>query len=610
VYICAVQRVIVSVRRRGDAQIAEFEVPTDLSASELAQQFAEILGAPTGATPLAIQVASLGRALAPNETLAEAGVWDGASLVLARVGDPNEVTAMVPLTSNRSRLLPAPAPPVLSLPPEERPRCSLTPLLGAAVVLLGLLVGGLFLLRPVAPPPPAAAPLQPPVQAAEPTAAPTERPTATLNLSLATRLPSSTPSGSDEQAAWTQLLHQLDQVWGSDWPSSISLLQAFHTQYPTRASATDKLYAAFVEYGRALQDAGATSDAAEQFQQAIRLAPQRREARDQLAALTPPPNEQPPAVAAPAPPQVVVVPSATPIPQPVAAALPPAPPPPPLETVTPACDTTSVDTACPLADGSQVQASIETPGGRGFYWFGIPSPDMRVQVRVDGAACPCALLVFADLVDETTTPVLSASGGQASATVLDQVIHAPGAYVLEVVPDQQGDPHSGGYGLAVALSVAPTPEPTSTPVAIVEQQPPLPTATPVPIPVPPVVAHAASDAADQVRTLGLLPQVATADLFSAGGPGTVAAQDPPAGTPLQPGSTVKLLVASGNVVVPAVVGMTEQDATTSLRQVGLEVTIRRARRLDVPAGRVADVNPGSGGVAAAGSNVLLTVSQG
>jgi hypothetical protein len=624
-----VQRVIVSVRRRGDAELADFEVPTDLTGAELAEQFAGILGAPGGTAPLTIQLVSRGRVLAPRETLAEAGVWDGASLVLARAEDPLEVTALLPVASGRGRLamLPISAPPALVLPPEEPRRRSLAPLLGVVVLALALLVGGLFLFRPLAPTP-SASPVASPAPTA-PLATQTPQPAVTL-LSLAVATPA--PTGVDDRATWAQLLGQLDLVWGSDWPSSISLLQAFHTQHPTQTGATDKLYAAFVEYGRALRDAGAASDAAEQFQQAIRLAPQRLEARDELAALAPvptepavaaaPPGNEPRVAAPPAPPAAEPRLVAAPAPPPPGASGPPetsapadqpapadAPPSGPPPATAPNCDSSDVDKACPLADGSQVQAAIDAPAGRQFYWFGVPTPDMRLQIRVDGPACPCGLLVFSDQVDEAVQPLASAAAGASTLTVLDQVMPDPGAYVLELVPDQASDPRTDGYVLAVSLQPR-LPDPSPTPPAAVEQPPPLPTPTPVLVPVPPVAARQASEAVERLRALGFQAQVSGADLFSATGAGTVAAQDPPAGTSLPSGSNVMLLVATGNVVVPAVLGMSEQDATTALRQAGLDLTIRHARQSNVPAARVANASPGPGSVLPAGSNVLLTISQG
>jgi hypothetical protein len=256
-----------------------------------------------------------------------------------------------------------------------------------------------------------------------------------------------------------------------------------------------------------------------------------------------------------------------------------------------------------------VQAAIAAPAGRQFYWFGVPTPDLRLQIRVDGPACPCGLLVFSDQVDESTQPVASAIAGASTSTVLDQLVHDPGAYVLELVPDQASDPRTDGYALAVSLQPRP-PDPTPTPVPAVEPPPPQPTPTAVLVPVPPVAARQASEAVERLRALGFQAQVSGADVFSAAGAGTVGAQDPPAGTPLPSGSSVMLLVATGNVVVPAVLGLSEQDATTALRRAGLDLTIRHARQSNVPAARVANANPRPGSVLPAGSNVLLTISQG
>jgi serine/threonine-protein kinase len=133
---------------------------------------------------------------------------------------------------------------------------------------------------------------------------------------------------------------------------------------------------------------------------------------------------------------------------------------------------------------------------------------------------------------------------------------------------------------------------------------------PLPVPVPPVVARPINEALDRVRAVGLVPRAQTADRYSAGGPGTVAAQDPPAGALLPPGGAVTLLVASGNVLVPNVIGLSEQDAWNALHESGFEIDTRRGRRSNVDVGRAADVNPSPGNALPAGSTVILTISQG
>ena len=288
----------MSIRRRDDGQASDFEVPTDVGAAEVAAQLAQALGEPAGSAPLELRIAGLGRSLRPDETFAQAGVFDGATLILARANDPLErVTSLaVPDGRTDGMLVPLPPPPALALPPEDVRARSPWPFVALGVLLLAVIGLGVWFVRsrdepattstPVAPAP--APTLESEVTVSPPTAAPTLAPT--LAPTSAATLASAQPRP-DEDAAWGALLAQLDSVWGVDWPASIGLLQAFHSQYPTRASATDKLYAALIEYGRALREAGALSAASDQFDQAVRLAPQRFEAREELAALMPAPTE-------------------------------------------------------------------------------------------------------------------------------------------------------------------------------------------------------------------------------------------------------------------------------------------------------------------------------
>jgi len=73
---------------------------------------------------------------------------------------------------------------------------------------------------------------------------------------------------------------------------------------------------------------------------------------------------------------------------------------------------------------------------------------------------------------------------------------------------------------------------------------------------------------------------------------------------------VILLIASGDVIVPAVLGMPEEQALAQLRAAGFQVTTRHAPRSNVPAGQTASTEPPPGAGAPAGTVVLLTISQG
>lgn len=582
------QRVVIAVRRQGEAAETDFEVPTDVGAAHLADQLAAAVGAPAAAGQWELRSVMLGRALRPDETLAEAGVWDGAMLVLARAREPMEArprggALAVADAPTRLAVLPTPAPPVLALPPIEQPR-SLLPYVVAGIGLLVVVAAGASAWWFNSQRPEASAA----VASAPPAAATVEAPPPRASTQTVAASPSP-----NEEAAWRDLLARLEVVWGDDWQASIALLQAFHAQYPTRVAATDKLYAGLVEYGRALRAAGDSVAAAEQFQQAVRLQPQRIEARAELAAMAPEPTPTSEPTAVPEPQVVVREPPPAPVATPrlVPTAPPPPPPPAPVEQPAPGCDVRSVANACPLGDGSHVQDTIAAPAGRHYYWFGVPVPGMHLRVRTSGSACPCGLAVFSDQVDDGQTPIATADGD------LEVVMADPGPYVIELAPAPDAGASGLDYALDVGLDVmAPAASPAEPAV--------------IPVAVPPVVARSATEASNRVRTAGLDPRLQTADRYSPGGVGAVAAQDPPAGTTVAPGSQVTLLIASGNVVVPNVTGLPEQQAEATLRAAGLGVTVRRARTGDTPAGTAARTDPAADSLAAANSQVTLIVSLG
>lgn len=93
--------------------------------------------------------------------------------------------------------------------------------------------------------------------------------------------------------------------------------------------------------------------------------------------------------------------------------------------------------------------------------------------------------------------------------------------------------------------------------------------------------------------------------------GIVFAQVPGAGTQLDEGERVEILVSSGiiRVVVPEVVGEREDPAVRALRSVGFEVEVQRVFA-GAPRGQVVEQDPVGGSRAAVGSSVLVKVSKG
>jgi beta-lactam-binding protein with PASTA domain len=71
-----------------------------------------------------------------------------------------------------------------------------------------------------------------------------------------------------------------------------------------------------------------------------------------------------------------------------------------------------------------------------------------------------------------------------------------------------------------------------------------------------------------------------------------------------------VFVASGNVVVPSVEGLTEGPATATLHDAGLNVEVRHAARSNVAGGQASGTNPPAGSALPAGTTVILTIALG
>lgn len=95
--------------------------------------------------------------------------------------------------------------------------------------------------------------------------------------------------------------------------------------------------------------------------------------------------------------------------------------------------------------------------------------------------------------------------------------------------------------------------------------------------------------------------------------GLVADQSPGGGTAAEPATTVSILVSAGRnpeVMVPAVVGLTEQNAAKLLEDAGLEPVSGPSFSDAVPVGVVISQDPDAGAAVAVGSAVSIAVSQG
>ncbi|HEY7836515.1 MAG TPA: Stk1 family PASTA domain-containing Ser/Thr kinase [Solirubrobacteraceae bacterium] len=94
--------------------------------------------------------------------------------------------------------------------------------------------------------------------------------------------------------------------------------------------------------------------------------------------------------------------------------------------------------------------------------------------------------------------------------------------------------------------------------------------------------------------------------------GLVISQLPAAGTRIEKGSRVNLLVSGGPASAPVtdVEGMTEEQALKKLRAAGFKPHVTKEASATVPAGKVIGTNPPAGTVEQLGSGVQLLVSTG
>jgi serine/threonine-protein kinase len=128
---------------------------------------------------------------------------------------------------------------------------------------------------------------------------------------------------------------------------------------------------------------------------------------------------------------------------------------------------------------------------------------------------------------------------------------------------------------------------------------------------PDVKGMTSAQAVKRLERAGLKPT--TQSQSSATVPaGKVIATEPSAGTPLQAGSLVAVLVSSGpaEVQIPAVAGQSEAEAKASLRAAGLEPgSVTKAEAPGSEAGTVLAQSPAAGGSAPRGTPVNLTVAR-
>jgi eukaryotic-like serine/threonine-protein kinase len=119
-----------------------------------------------------------------------------------------------------------------------------------------------------------------------------------------------------------------------------------------------------------------------------------------------------------------------------------------------------------------------------------------------------------------------------------------------------------------------------------------------------------SVAVQQIRGRGLTPNVEEEE--NAAPAGEVIRQSPSAGSEVEPGSTVSIVVSRGveQASVPNVIGQLRPDAVQALRDAGLVPSVQE-QETDVPSqvGRVTDQFPPPGANVASGTEVTVVVGK-
>jgi hypothetical protein len=257
--------------------------------------------------------------------------------------------------------------------------------------------------------------------------------------------------------------------------------------------------------------------------------------------------------------------------------------------------------ACPLTNGDVLRPIIGVRGGRNYFSFAAPTPDMQVQINVDDLPADYDLYLFSDQADDPDLPIASSVDWSTLPRQISVELHEAGTYLVEVVDDPSApNAPEQAYTLQFLLTAPARPSPS-----------PMPDPAPNPaVTVPAVIGRSSIDAVAIVQASGLTTSLEAVDVFSDAGARKVAIQTPAAGTVADPGTMVRLGVATGRVAIPSVAGQPEAQAEDSLHGAGFVVRNIRRRNANFAHGFAIRTNPGAGTVLPAASSIELYISQG
>lgn len=133
---------------------------------------------------------------------------------------------------------------------------------------------------------------------------------------------------------------------------------------------------------------------------------------------------------------------------------------------------------------------------------------------------------------------------------------------------------------------------------------------PEPAVVPTIVGQSESAARTTLQDAGLAVSFRAEEPSGDVPEGVVLRAEPPAGSRVEPGEAVTLVISSGPdpIVLPRVIGLQEDEATEQLTSAGLEVEVQFVGQ--GPPGEVLDQQPDPGVALEAGDSVVLVVGGG
>ncbi|HJX33012.1 MAG TPA: PASTA domain-containing protein, partial [Solirubrobacterales bacterium] len=234
--------------------------------------------------------------------------------------------------------------------------------------------------------------------------------------------------------------------------------------------------------------------------------------------------------------------------------------------------------------------------------------DPAASPPADRASLDCALLTLFCSKPKVTLTV-SAGPGSAKVPATAGLTQAEATAKLKQVgfEAQVETAHSDSVATGLVIHSAPSAGTTATrgsSVTLTVSSGQRPAKVPV------LVGSRRSVAVQQVRARGLLPSVS--EEASSSPAGEVIRQAPSAGTEVEPGSTVSIVVSKGQqkIAVPNVIGKLRSEAVTALREAGLSPTVQE-QETEVPsqAGRVVDQFPPPGSKVAKGAEVNVVVGK-